>query len=172
MRLRIILFSRCLGVHVGHIFVPVIVANLSTGLKSVSLLGIVLFTKATNVSMFSLTACIFPAMLFFYESVFPFSALSVSTDSHMSSLHSSPMLHDQFVDVAYSHVLLSNHGAGMGRIASLHLMDVTNPPATFAQCMATPRRSGSVTACVAQHGPAWAGVPGLSSAGPLYHGLV
>jgi hypothetical protein len=59
----------------------------------------------------------------FDETVFPFSALPSPTDNPQSSLHSFPVLPDQFVDAAYSPVLLPNYGAGNGRAARLQLLD-------------------------------------------------
>jgi histone deacetylase 1/2 len=55
----------------------------------------------------------------FDETVFPFLALPSS--STPPSHHSSPVMSDQFEDVAHSPLLLPNHGAGIGRGARLHL---------------------------------------------------
>jgi hypothetical protein len=44
------------------------------------------------------------------------------------SLHSSSIASDQFDDVAYSPVLLPNHGAGTGRGARLEILEATEPP--------------------------------------------
>jgi histone deacetylase 1/2 len=58
----------------------------------------------------------------FDENVFPFSS-SASTPVDAPSA-SSPVSIDQFVDAAYSPLLLPNHGAGIGRGARLeHLED-------------------------------------------------
>ena len=58
----------------------------------------------------------------FDEHVFPFANLPVST-VEPPSLHSSSVASDQFDDVAYSPLLLPNHGAGTGRGARLELLE-------------------------------------------------
>ena len=58
----------------------------------------------------------------FDEHVFPFAKLPVST-VEPPSLHSSSVASDQFDDVAYSPLLLPNHGAGTGRGARLELLE-------------------------------------------------
>jgi hypothetical protein len=66
----------------------------------------------------------------FDEHVFPFSQLPVYT-TESPHMHSSSIAADQFEDVAYSHVLLPNHSAGIGRGARLELLDVvslSSPP--------------------------------------------
>lgn len=71
----------------------------------------------------------------FDETVFPFSTLTPPTDTTTTSLHSFPVLPDQFVDAAYSPLLLPNHGAGTGRGARLELLDdavVSAAPAAAA----------------------------------------
>ena len=66
----------------------------------------------------------------FDEIVFPFSTLPPPTNTDTTSLHSFLVLPDQFVDAAYSPMLLPNHGAGTGRGARLELLDdVTVLPA-------------------------------------------
>ena len=57
----------------------------------------------------------------FDETVFPFSAMPQSSTT-TPSMHSSPLMPGQFEDVAYSPVLLPNHGAGIGRGARLELL--------------------------------------------------
>jgi hypothetical protein len=59
-------------------------------------------------------------------------------------MHSSYVFPDQFVDVAHSPILLSNHGAGLGRGACLELLMDSSPiasvvpaPAAAAQPAAT-----------------------------------
>ena len=56
----------------------------------------------------------------FDENIFPFS--QVSTNSPQPPLPSSPLLFDQFDDVAHPTLLLTNHGAGLGRGARLELL--------------------------------------------------
>jgi histone deacetylase 1/2 len=56
----------------------------------------------------------------FDENLFPF-APPVLPASHTQPWVSSPTLRGQFEDVAYSPVLLPNHGAGVGRGARLEL---------------------------------------------------
>ena len=43
-------------------------------------------------------------------------------------MHSSSIVSDQFDDVAYSPVLLPNHGAGTGRGARLEILEASEPP--------------------------------------------
>ena len=62
MNFLTILSSRFLAVLVGRTFGPTTVASLSFAPKSASFLGIVLFTKATNVSMFQQIESISPVM--------------------------------------------------------------------------------------------------------------
>ena len=69
----------------------------------------------------------------FDEHVFPFSNLPQPATVSTPSLHSSPMLLDQFVDAARSPSLLSNHGAGTDRGARLHLLD--DPPVAPAAAL-------------------------------------
>ena len=57
----------------------------------------------------------------FDETVFPFASFSTA-NTHTPSMNSSPTLPGQFEDVAYSHVLLPNYGAGIGRGARLELL--------------------------------------------------
>jgi len=54
-------------------------------------------------------------------------------------------LPDQFEDVAYSPVLLPNHGAGVGRGACLQLLDITDsPPASDVDHGCMPHAHGPV----------------------------
>lgn len=83
----------------------------------------------------------------FDETVFPFSTLTPPTDTTTTSLHSFPVLPDQFVDAAYSPLLLPNHGAGTGRGARLELLDnavVSAAPAAAA----TPGAPGVDRTCM------------------------
>jgi hypothetical protein len=64
------------------------------------------------------------------------------------SLHSSSIASDQFDDVAYSPVLLPNHGAGTGRGARLEILEATEPP------LDTPLPPTSIGPCMA-----WGRVP-------------
>ena len=64
----------------------------------------------------------------FDENVFPFSSMP-QQPSTPPSMHSSPLMLGQFEDVAYSPVLLPNHGAGVGRGARLELLSDTTPVA-------------------------------------------
>jgi hypothetical protein len=57
----------------------------------------------------------------FDETVFPFS--QNSSDTTLPSSSFSPLHSDPFVDVAYTPLLLANHGAGQGRGARLELLD-------------------------------------------------
>jgi hypothetical protein len=57
----------------------------------------------------------------FDENVFPFS--STSTPSVSTPYASSPVLIDQFVDVAHAPILLPNHDAGTGRGVRLELLE-------------------------------------------------
>jgi histone deacetylase 1/2 len=69
--------------------------------------------------------CVFISRdVIFDETIFPFSALPSS--STPPSHHSSPVMSDQFEDVAHSPLLLPNHGVGIGRGARLHLQDITD----------------------------------------------
>ena len=43
-------------------------------------------------------------------------------------MHSSSIASDQFDDVAYSHILLPNHGAGTRRGARLEILEALSPP--------------------------------------------
>jgi hypothetical protein len=65
--------------------------------------------------------------------VFPFSHTSVSPTTPSSTdnllLHS-----DQFVDAAYTPILLANHGAGSGRDARLELLDEEPSSPPVDQC--------------------------------------
>ena len=58
----------------------------------------------------------------FDESLFPF-ASPITAATPPPSTTTSPILPGQFVDVAYSPVLLPNHGAGIGRGARMELLD-------------------------------------------------
>jgi hypothetical protein len=60
----------------------------------------------------------------FYENVFSF--LALPTPSTPPSHHPSPVMPNQFEDVAHSPLLSPNHGAGIGRGARLHLEDMTD----------------------------------------------
>jgi hypothetical protein len=62
----------------------------------------------------------------FDEHVFSFSQLPVS-NTESPHMHSSSIAADQSEDVAYSPVLLPNHGAGIGRGARLELLDAAPP---------------------------------------------
>jgi histone deacetylase 1/2 len=79
----------------------------------------------------------------FDENVFPFSALPSTLSS--PPLHSTPLAPDQFVDVAYSPVLLPNHGARIDHGALLELLDESSgkpapvPTPHVASPMASPR---------------------------------
>ena len=120
------LFLKCSGVPVGLIFVHITNASLSFAPKSVFSLAVVLSIKDTSVCMFPPTVCMFLRTSFFDESVFPFSR---SPSVPVSAPHeSSPVSVDQFADVAYSPLLLPNHGAGTGRGARLKLLVDSAPP--------------------------------------------
>ena len=63
----------------------------------------------------------------FDEQVFPFAKLPVSTAEPLP-LHSSSVASDQFDDIAYSPILLPNHGAGTGRGARLEILEEPSSP--------------------------------------------
>jgi hypothetical protein len=101
----------------------------------------------------------------FDETVFPFSSLPTPV-SDSAPVHSSPVLPDQFVDVAHSLILLPNHGAGTGfgvRPELLPEEPVTYP--TVAPCMAPASASSSgpsTSASLPPRAPAWpAAGPGV-----------
>ena len=54
--------------------------------------------------------------------------LTSPTDTPVTELHSFPVLPNQFVDAAYSPLLLPNYGAGTGRGALLELLDDDDAP--------------------------------------------
>ena len=58
--------------------------------------------------------------------------LTSPTDTPVTELHLFPVLPDQFVDAAYSPLLLPNHDAGAGRGARLELLDDDGAPPTPA----------------------------------------
>lgn len=104
----------------------------------------------------------------FDENMFPF-APPVPPVSTNQPLVSSPTLPGQFDDVAYSPVLLPNHGAGVGRGARLELLDdspLASPAAHVhvdpaAPCMA--HATPSVAVLLPAHAPERAAAPGTSS---------
>jgi hypothetical protein len=57
----------------------------------------------------------------FDETVFPFAHTGVPSTTPSS--HDTPLRSDQFVDAAYTPLLLANHGAGSGHGARLELLD-------------------------------------------------
>jgi hypothetical protein len=67
-------------------------------------------------------------------------------------LHSTPLASDQFVDAAYTPILLPNHGAGTGRGARLELLDEPSEqpapvlPSHAASPVASPRLPSSEAA--------------------------
>lgn len=63
----------------------------------------------------------------FDENVFPFSALPVTSTTLIAPEKSALPLADQFVNAAYTPLLLPNHGAGTGRGARLELLDEQLP---------------------------------------------
>jgi hypothetical protein len=65
----------------------------------------------------------------FDEHVFPFSDLTTPSTISTPSVHTSPMLPDQFLDATHSPSLLSSHGVGIGRCSRLQLLYEAKPTA-------------------------------------------
>ena len=102
----------------------------------------------------------------FDENLFPF-AVSLSPTPITTPSHSSPISPDQFVDAAYSPVLLPNHGAGIGRGARLQLLD--DFPEAASQDVAS-HDVDHGQACM-PHAPASSIEPSGCAASPGPHGL-
>ncbi|XP_073363714.1 uncharacterized protein [Aegilops tauschii subsp. strangulata] len=105
----------------------------------------------------------------FDENVFPFSAMPQQPTTP-PSMHSSPIMLGQFEDVAYSPVLLPNHGAGIGRGARLELLPNASPEThvdwpvhVHAPPPAFDPASGTTPAHATGPAPAMASVPGPMS---------
>jgi hypothetical protein len=90
----------------------------------------------------------------FDETVFPSSALPSS--STPPSHHSSPVMPDQFEDVAYSPLLLPNHGVGIGRESRLQIVDIIDVPPTSPVATEPAREVSSLSSIdwsLQVHGP-------------------
>jgi hypothetical protein len=105
--------------------------------------------------------------------LFPFSTMPSST-SLSSSSPTSIISPDQLEDVAYSPVLLPNHGAGTGRGARLELLHASESPASAPvdcnvdRCMphavgTRPEDSSSASPGPVGLSPAWSADHGASS---------
>ena len=112
MKLLTTPFSRYSGVLAGLIFVLIMIANLSFAPKSV-FLGYSSLHKGHKCLHVPTNRVYISRDVVFDENVFPFSVMPQSSTT-TPSMHSSPLMPGQFEDVAYSPVLLPNHGAGTG----------------------------------------------------------
>jgi hypothetical protein len=87
MKLLTTLFSKFLGVHVGHTLVHTTIINLNFGIKSACFSDIVLFIKATSASMFLRIVCLSLAMLSLMRLFSRFWHFQVLTHHHHITLH-------------------------------------------------------------------------------------
>jgi hypothetical protein len=137
MRFLTTRFSEFLVVPVGLISIHITIISLSFILKKCVFLGYSSEHKGYKCFHVPTNHLFISQDVVFDETVFPFAALP-SPASEPTPMHSSSVLHDQFVDVVHSPILLSNHGAGIDleRGACLELLEDSSPIAYVSPVIA------------------------------------